>query len=47
MDEENKINDAVSEINELISEGEIQNLSDDQLEKISELIDDIEKMLEE
>lgn len=46
MEDKKNINDAVSEINKLISEGTVQNLSDDQLSKISEMIDEIQKMLE-
>lgn len=46
MEDKKNINDAISEINELVSEGALQNLSDDQLSKVSEMIDEIQKMLE-
>lgn len=46
MEDKKNINDAISETNELVSEGALQNLSDDQLSKVSEMIDEIQKMLE-
>ena len=46
MEDNKNVNDAISEINELVSEGALQNLSDDQLSKVSEMIDEIQKMLE-
>lgn len=47
MEDKKNVNEAISEINELVSEGAVRNLSDDQLAKVSEMIDEIQKMLEE
>lgn len=46
MEDKKNVNDAISNLNELISEGALQNLSDDQLSKVSEMVDEIQKMLE-
>ncbi|MBR4111245.1 MAG: hypothetical protein IKK43_06150 [Clostridia bacterium] len=47
MNDENKVNEAIKKIDQLIDEGAIQNLSDDQLSKVSELIAEIQKKLSE
>ena len=46
MNDEKKVNDAINEVNKLVSEGTIQNLSDKQLNELSKTIQEIQEMLE-
>lgn len=45
MDDIKKVDNAIDEINKMLDEGVLQNLSSEQLSKLSELIDEIQKKL--
>lgn len=47
MNDEKKVNDAIKEIDNLVNNGVLRNLSNDQLSKLSELINEIQKKLGE
>lgn len=46
MEENEKINDSIDVIDELVSDGVVQDLSDDQLQKTIDLINEIQELLE-
>ncbi|MBO5179714.1 MAG: hypothetical protein J6B87_05155 [Clostridia bacterium] len=47
MNDENKVNAAINEINKLVDDDVLKNLSNDQLSKLSELINEIQRKLSE